>query len=69
MIASCNFIDIGLFNSSNSFRMNEKITSADSNVDVRSPSFSAQISQVLMMTQGDELHQLPCFSRSNVPNS
>ena len=40
MIALCNFLEIGLFNSSNSFRMNENIPSADSNVDVRSPSFS-----------------------------
>ena len=38
MIASCNFLDIGLFNSSNSFRM-KKMPSADSNVVVRSAIF------------------------------
>ena len=41
MIASCNFLEIGLFNSSNSFRMNEKIPPAGSNVDARPGSFSA----------------------------
>ena len=35
MIASCNYIEIVLFNRSNSFRINENIPSADSNVDIR----------------------------------
>ena len=69
MIASCNFLEIGLFNSSNSFWVNEKIPSGDSNIDVRSPCFSAPN----LTGSNDEtswrITSTTCFFRSNVPNS
>ena len=61
IIASCNFLEIGLFNSSNSFRMNEKIPSVDSNVDVRLASFLPQIWQALMMKQGKNCNNFLLF--------
>ena len=50
--------------------MNEKISSDDSKLDVRLPSFLPQICQVLMIKQGDKFHQLPAFrDQCSFPNS